>query len=157
MLSKTYPGEIDYFAIDYGDYVEAALADRFDAHAISGVDVSEYVARTLVMARVFEAVGAKETADKREWAVFSFRVADQTDTDLIAAQAATGKRVVGPYGYRFELYRPSGTRTHPDAAEFRRKLVKFAYMWKFFADPNVILTDFVDKDQAPGKWKALQF
>jgi hypothetical protein len=157
ILSMKYPGEIEYFGLDYGDYVEAALGSGFDIHAISRVDVSEYVARTLIMARVFEAVGAKETADKREWAVFSFRVADPTDTDLIAAQKATGKTVVPPYAYRFELYRPAGARSHPDLGEFRKKLVRFTYMWKFFTDPNVIITDFIDKEQAPGAWKALQF
>ena len=106
---------------------------------------------------VFEAVGAKETIDKKDWAVFSFRVADQKDPDLIAAKAATGRDVVGPYAYRFEMFRPAGTRTNPDAGEFRRRLVKFAYMWKFFADPNIVLTDFSDKDHAPGNWRALQF
>ena len=162
-LSVEFPDEIEYFALDYGDYVQAALDNRFDSTAIAMIDAQEYVARTLVMARVYEAVGAKgdtvkeTTAKKREWAVFSFRVADPLDPDLIAAQSATGKTLGGPYAYRFELYRPIGTRVHPDPAKFKKRLVKFTSIWKFFADPRLVLTDFVQDDKPPGPWRTLEF
>src|SRR5262249_51352980 len=58
VLSAEFPGEIEYFAINYGDYVQTALDNRFNGRAIAEVDAPEYVARTLVMARVYEAVGA---------------------------------------------------------------------------------------------------
>lgn len=154
-LSQQYPGEIEYFGIDYGDYVQVSLDNRFDCRVIAETDAMEYVARTLVMARVFEAVGAKETSTKREWAVFSFRIADAADPDLTKAQGTTGQKLGARYAYRFELYRPEGTRTHPQA--FNKKLVKFAYMYTFFADPSMILTNFVDKDNGPGQWSALKF
>ena len=99
----------------------------------------------------------KRTAKKREWAVFSFRVADPLDPDLIAAQSATGKTLGGPYAYRFELYRPIGTRVHPDPAKFKKRLVKFTSIWKFFADPSLVLTDFVQDDKPPGPWRTLEF
>jgi hypothetical protein len=131
---------VDYKLLAYGDYVEAALARRFDLSLISGTSVSEYIARTLTMAMVYESLMVTETADKAKWSVLSFRKAASEDPDLLKAMAAHRRRLDAQYTYRYEMIRHDGVQArHPDPARFDRVIVTFTEHVLLFADPTIVI------------------
>jgi len=134
------PGTVDYQLLAYGDYVEASLAGRFDLTAIAQTSVSDYIARTLTMALVYEALDVRERLEKAKWSVLSFRPADPKDPDLVAA-TALHKRTLDPrHTYRFEMILHEGKQeNHPDPAKFDRVLVSYKECVLLFADPTMVL------------------
>ena len=149
-ISSKFENEVEYSAIDYGDYVETALNKRFAIAAIGQTSAKEYAARTLVMARVYDYLGATSREEKSKWALFSFTAASSSDADLQEAQKATGDRISSNYAYRFEIFRYKGIRVHPDA--FMKMLVGFDEMVLIFADPKTVLRRKSDKS-----WEAKHY
>lgn len=123
--------------IEYGDFVKSALNNTFDYSIISKITLVEYTAATVVMARVYGALGALETEDKKEWVVFSFKRSEVNDPERMAAEHATNISLNAHYSYRFELFKYKSIEPHP--SDFRKKLVKFDKMEIFIADPQVVL------------------
>jgi hypothetical protein len=141
---------VDYQALAYGDYVEAALANRFDQSVIARTTVGDYLARTLTMALVYEALGASAHEDKVQWAVLSFRRAQPGDADLAQACAAWNRQLDPRWTYRYELIRHDGAQTeHPDPCRFDRVLVTYTERVLLFADPTVVLRRRSDGSWAP--------
>ncbi|KAB1068606.1 hypothetical protein F6X51_26585 [Methylobacterium planeticum] len=134
------PDTLDYQALAYGDYVEAALAARFDLAVIGSVSATEYIARTLTMAMIYEALEATEPAQKANWTVLSFRPARPDDPDLKAAVAAHRRALDQRHTYRFEMVRHDGERRpHPDSRKFDRLIVPIKEHVLLFADPTIVL------------------
>lgn len=149
-ISPDFKDEVEYNAIDYGDYVETALGNKFSITLIAKTSAEEYAARTLVMARVYNALGAKTTREKTEWALYSFKPPDPADADLLKAERETQRRLSPPHSYRFLVFRHKGSRIHPD--DFKKVLVKFDEMVLVFADPKTVL-----HRKSDGSWEAQDF
>jgi hypothetical protein len=137
-ISTKYKNEVEYNTLDYGDYVESALGKLFSIGAIARTSAKDYLSRTLVMARVYDSLGAKTVEKKREWPVYSFTQIKPADDDLKEAEAKTGKRINPDDGYRFEVFHYKSTRVDPD--DFTKALVAFDEMILVFADPKTVLT-----------------
>jgi hypothetical protein len=139
---------VEYKDLAYGDYVQTALDNGFTIDVIGRTSVEEYVARTLVMARVYEALGAATRLEKAQWAVLSFRPASASDADLQQASAATGRSMQRKFTYRFEVIQHKGHREHDDQTKFDKRLVDFEEIVLIFADPSVVLR----RNNADGSW-----
>lgn len=156
---------VEYSALAYADYVENALQNKFSLALTGKVDVREYEARILAMARVYRELGIKEedffrdgmsegeeraafdeiTAKKAEWSVLSFRTVSSADQELQQAQAQTNAELQSSPLYRFEIYRYGKP---PEDIDAPRK--------SFFAEETVTL--FVDPvrillKREEGEWK----
>ena len=141
---------VDYRALAYGDYAEAALANRFDSSVISQTTVDDYIARTLTMAMVYGALGAVAHEDKVRWAVLSFQLARPDDPDLADACAVWNRHLDPRYTYRFEMIRHDGAQTeHPDPCRFDHVVVTYTERVVLFADPTVVF-----RRRADGSWAA---
>lgn len=132
------PDKFDYKRLEYGDYVEAAMAGRFDLSSLADTTPFEYIARTLTMAMVYDSLGVSGRFEKSKWAVLSFKPADPNDPDLIAAKAEHGRALNPDHTYRFEMIRHDNeTEDHP--TQFDRLLVTAAERVLLFADPTIVL------------------
>ncbi|QOG20841.1 hypothetical protein [Bradyrhizobium sp. SEMIA] len=141
-------GKVEYASLAYADYVEKALSGGFDISEIGKTTVEEYVARTLTMGLVYRALGVETHDDKLKWSVLSFRMADPSDADLLAAQKATGRRLNKHFTYRYLVF-DHADRGAADPTDFKKVLVNFGSLKLLFADPTLVLT----KDSA-GDWSA---
>jgi hypothetical protein len=149
-VSSEFEQEVEYSAIDYGDYVESALGNKFSITRIGWTSAEQYAARTLVMARVYDSLGAKTTPEKTEWALYSFKAADPADTDFQQAERETKRKLSRPHAYRFVIFRPKGSRVHPK--NFKKVLVRYDEMVLIFADPKRVL-----RRKADGTWEAQDY
>lgn len=127
---------IEYADFAHGDYVESSLQKKFSLSLTGRVDVGEYEARVLAMAKVYDVLNI--TPDQRgEWSVFSFRQVQPTDSELKQAQTETGTTLVGSI-YRFEIYRHGNSSPNPD--DFRKQLVEIQETVTLFVTPlNILL------------------
>ncbi len=93
------------------DYVATALEGAFTSALTGEVDTREYIARTLALVRLHEAldIGAGDPA----WRLLSFRVVADGDPELARAEEQSGRRIVGR-AFRCVLGRASGQRPAPD-------------------------------------------
>jgi hypothetical protein len=139
--------QVEYTALAYGDYVEAALQNRFDISVIGATKVEEYVARTLTMARVYSALDSTSRLEKAKWALLSFRRPDKSDAELRAALKATKRTVQFEHTYRFEMIQYKDVRTGT-GTKFDKIFVSFDTIVLLFADPSVVLRRLDD-----GTWK----
>ena len=134
IISEANPHEIEYTSLAYGDYVEAALEGRFSPAAIARTSASEYVARTLAMARVYQLLEADTTEKKSGFGVFSFTPAPPELPERIAAEQAAGQALSPAHTFRFAVYKVGDKRTGT-GSEFRKTFVKFDELQVIFADP----------------------
>ena len=134
---------VEYMALAYGDYVEAALQSRFNISTIGSTTVGEYVARTLTMARVYSALDATSRLDKAKWALLSFRHPDSSDPDLQAALKKTKRTVQHEYTYRFEMIEYKQVR-EGTGKNFDRIYVSYDTIVLLFADPSIVLHKLPD-------------
>ena len=138
--------EVEYTALNYGDYVQTALDNGFHLTEIAATTLDDYAARTLTMARVYAALGARTTQEKVRWVVLSFRRADPGDADLRAACTATGRTLHPEQTYRFELFERVG-KSSPGQRPHRR-VVSFEATRLAFSDPAVVLLRTGEKWEA---------
>jgi hypothetical protein len=149
-LSTEFKDEVEYHALDYGDYVDSALDNKFSVTRMGWTSAEEYAARTLVMVRVYSALGAETTREKTEWALYSFTPADPDDPDLRQAERETQRRLGPSYAYRLVVFGHKGSRIHP--GDSKKVLVKYDEMVLIFADPKRVL-----RRKSDGTWEAQDF
>ncbi|MGG1151566.1 hypothetical protein [Bacillus wiedmannii] len=98
---------IVYPKMEYVDYVQIALDNKFSLTHTSKVGVSDYEARILTMAYVYKALGATRK-ERDKWIVLSFREVNHDDDELQAALNNFGDLSfdsISPKGtvYRYEM------------------------------------------------------
>jgi hypothetical protein len=142
--------EVEYMAIEYADYVEAALRKNFNFRLIAQTTAAEYGARTLAMARVYTSLGAVTREQKIQWALFSFVKSDPTDAERTEAEKNTGIRLSPDYAYRFKIFKHQEAKPNPE--NHRTKLVPFKEMLTIYADPQSVL-----KKNDDGNWTAYRY
>lgn len=143
--------EVEYRAIEYGDYVRAALDRKFNIEKIARTTAAEYAARTLVMSRVYTALGAVTRAQKREWALFSFTVAALGDEDRRQAEEGAKTRLSPSFAYRFKIFKHKPVPSDRKPQDHRNKLVAFDEMLLIFADPQCVIM------QEDGVWVSKRY
>ena len=143
---------VDYLDLAYADYVQAAIDKTFKVDVLGQTTTQEYIARTLVMARVYEALNATTRQAKAGIAVLSFKRPKHDDAELLKALKDTGRTVQREFVYRYEIIRHNGPEKHPDTSKFSRKIVKFDELLEIYADPSIVFM----KDKTAGKWKAYE-
>jgi len=144
--------EVEYRTIEYGDYVNAALESKFNIERIARTTASEYAARTLVMARVYAALGAITREQKRVWALLSFIQADPKDPERIKAEDESGARLSPAFAYRFKIFKHLPVAAEKQPKDHRNRLVGFKEMLTIYADPQCVL-----KQDDNGKWFANRY
>jgi hypothetical protein len=132
-----YPEEVEYSALAYGDYVEAALNKCFQYKRIDALSTLDYVARTVVMERIYQYVGAKTAVEKNAWCVYSFSRCDEFLKELSIAEREAGARIDRSTGHRVIVYRHGSRRIHPN--KFNKILVMQTDMTSIFVDHLKIL------------------
>jgi hypothetical protein len=139
---------VEYFNIEYIDYVENALQNRFSLQLTGKADIDEYEDRIKVMARAYIACGidiSKNTDDNvdvqrslAESPVLSFRKVESTDTDteLKEAQNQTGSQISGQI-FRIEIVNGQAMPADHDKKKMHLKVVnKFTC---FLGEENIVL------------------
>jgi hypothetical protein len=137
--------EVEYYSLDYVDWVEATLQQQFRFDRISDLGPEEYAARTLVTANVYHGLGATTTADKRRWAIYSFTKLAPSDAAWGEACAEARRSLSSRFTYKYLVFAPTGERRVRD---FRRVRVAFDEMITVVADPHTLL--FKPGD---GRWR----
>lgn len=84
----------------FADYVESAVANRFDIRATAQITFEEYVRRVFRTAQVRTYINQNPRLDIPQFALLSFTGMPNGDPDFTAITAATGATVEGP-AYRF--------------------------------------------------------
>ncbi|WP_322026770.1 hypothetical protein [Burkholderia sp. BCC1977] len=142
---------VEYIALAYADYVETALNRGFDISMIGQTTMEDYVARTLTMAMVYSALGVMKHEEKLTWSVLSFQFAVDTDTDLVEALNATGRRINTRYIYRYVMISHANQGVI-DPEDFMKIRVKYSSLHLVFADPTQVFI----RDNS-GTWTAHDF
>ncbi|MFP9097936.1 hypothetical protein ACLI09_02680 [Flavobacterium sp. RHBU_24] len=130
-------GTAEFLNIEYGDFIGPAKENKFDYSKITRITLEEYTASTLVMARVYGALDALTTAQKKIWTVFSFKRSKLSDTERQSAELSAGISLSSDYTYRFEMFKHTGVIQNPN--NFRTKLVHFDKIEVLYADPQTVL------------------
>ncbi len=143
---------IEYTNLDYGDYVRASLDNVFNMDVIGDINHQEYVARTVVMARVYQALGAKTTEEKVKYTVYSFKHIDaDSDQEFKDALAATKITLSSDYAFRFQIFEAKVVEGD-EGKPFDKVWVRYDEMKTIYADSiSVLLRD--DKNE----WTAKHF
>ncbi len=128
--------QVECTAMDYSDYVESALENRFSLAHTGKINVSEYQSRVLAMTRAYSAVGVVNPDRRGRWSVLSFRKLGSFDPEVQTAQAQTGRALQGTV-YRFELYRHGRVHNHP--TDMRKRRVDVLERVQLLMDPLQIL------------------
>lgn len=144
---------VEYPSFAHADYVESALHNQFSLTRTGQVDIREYRARVLSMARVYRALGIREedffrpgipedqafgniVREKAQWSVLSFRKVALPDQQLQQAQGQTNTVLQGTI-YRFQIYR-HGNQSQPQG-NHRKRRVEIGEMVTLYVDPVRIL------------------
>jgi len=101
---------VDYARFSHVDYVESALSGRFSLALTGRVDVDEYTARVIAMARCYAALAL----DPRDpsWRITSFRASAADDAERGRAESDTGA-ALGPAAFRVAFSRALEEREAP--------------------------------------------
>lgn len=133
------------------DYID--LLGTMTATLTSRIDTEEYQARILAMESVYWGLGIhdpdfvakygehaavyKVLQAKAAWAVLSFRAVQSDNSDLAAAQQATGARLAGPRHYFFHVYRWG--KQMPDPGDMRVAFVEMLEQATAYVSGNTTL------------------
>lgn len=141
---------IEFLSLDYGDYVEVGLGNGFNFQAVTGMTVMDYLARTVSMAHVWDAMELTDTVAKAKWSVLSFtREAEGADPSLSEWLAGAGRSLQWQWAFRFEMIRHDGiTRKHRLSRRFDTRVADILERRVYCADPRMVV-QFID-----GAWKA---
>ncbi|MGH1542598.1 MAG: hypothetical protein ACRBHB_19405 [Arenicella sp.] len=143
---------IEYSNLDYSDYVKGALNNIFNHSEIGKIDHKDYLARTVVMARVYQSLNAITTADKTKYTVFSFTQAiPKQDKELQKALKKTNSKINNDYSYRFEIFEALDT-PYTEGKPMDKVWVGYDKLQVIYADSITVLIR--DKN---GEWQATQF
>jgi hypothetical protein len=155
---------VDYPDINHVDYT--ILGGKMTAKLTSRIDLKEYGARVLAMARVYRALGVHfekqegnpdEAANrlqfaKSQWAVFSFRKLDAQSaglTELRAAEQQSKTRLRIGETYWFHVYSPG--KEVKDKENFKRVRVEMKEQTFFYVDGENVL-----RRNGNGKWERVE-
>ncbi len=156
ILGPTIPDpavkEIEYRNLFYADYINTALQVKFNYEIITKTTAAEYAARTLVMARVYAALGAITREEKVKWGIFSFINALSNDPELNQAESDTDCNLNQTFTYRFKMFKHKETFEQKPATDHRNILVEFDKMITIYADPKTVI---MKNDN--GKWEAKRY
>ncbi|MED3025637.1 MULTISPECIES: hypothetical protein [Bacillus cereus group] len=144
---------IECTSIDYVDYVDTALQNKFTLSLTKLINVEEYKNRVLAMAYVYLALGlslkdSKGIDEKRMWNILSFREVSFSDEELLIAQtqaknSSFGKITERKTVYRFELFQHTQTdKKHPctdKATDFSKYQIKISNKTICFVNGTNIL------------------
>lgn len=143
---------IEYVNIDYSDYVSTSLRNGFDLSSLSSMTPQEYLARTVAMARVYQALGAKTTNEKTKFAVLSFKYADVSqDFEFKKALEESGAILNNEYAFRFQIYEPL-EHIKNKKQPFDKVWVGYKKIQTIYGDPLTVLMKNDDN-----KWIKEQF
>ena len=100
---------LEYDKMEYVDYIDNALNNKFSLSLTGKIDTKEYKARVLSMAKVYRTMNLSSQTRGR-WSLFSFTKLDVTDD--------TSQRIINENPninlqepiYRFEMFRPDQER-----------------------------------------------
>lgn len=143
---------VEYSDLAYADYVKTSLENGFDLSTIGTMTPQEYLARTVVMARAYQVLGANSTEEKVKFTVLSFKNADfKNDAELKKALKKTTSELSSAHSYRFEIF-----EAKPAASE---KGKPFNKVWIGYDEIKVMYVDgltalFTDED---GQWQSRRF
>jgi hypothetical protein len=144
-------GTAVFSALSYGDWVETALRNGFRFGLLSKMTAKEYEEHTVVMQRVYQALGAVNGRAKANLAVLSFTRAKTSDPELQRAQRVTRRRLVRAHSYRFIIIRHI-PHTRATVGPFGKLEVAFKAIYKIFADQQSVLVH-----ETGGGWTAHDF
>lgn len=129
--------------LEYGDFVQTTLDNKFDYSKIGKINSEEYAARTLVMAVVYEALEATNRSQKASWTVFSFKKAkDSPKEELNTVKELlknTNASVNEKFLYRFVMFKPlmESDKTNED---YKLVNIKYDSMTIIYADPRFVVS-----------------
>ncbi|KJD42389.1 hypothetical protein [Paenibacillus terrae] len=134
---------LEYQRLDYADYVDSAIKNKYTLALTGNIDVTEYKARVLAMVYVYRALGIsfdseEETIleEKGNWSVYSFLKVQLSDEELQSAKSQTNTTIQGDV-YRFEMYRHGEKSV--DTKHFNKIRVEINEMVIVFVINNTVL------------------
>lgn len=147
----TGTGEIyEYASFDHVDYVNSALDGRFSLALTGRVNLAEYSARILAIARAYTALRTLgvERLEEEGWRIVSFRSADIEDEELQQAATETGTDL-GSAWYSMTLVRHDGVNKSQD--DHRKVRLQALETMEVFSGalPRVLIK------QEDGVWRAV--
>jgi hypothetical protein len=144
---------VEYFNIEYVDYVENALQNRFSLQLTGRVDIDEYEYRIKVMARAYIACGIdiSKKSDQvqrllAENPVLSFRKVQSGDTELKEAENQSGSQLSGQI-FRIEIVNGQAMIADDDRKKMHLKVLnKFSC---YVGEMNIVLIKHNDDGWVP--------
>lgn len=131
--------EVEFRSIVYADYVDTAIEQKFNYGMIAKTMASEYAARTLIMARVYTALGAVTREQKVAWGILSFVNVPVDDAEKQKAEQATNTKLNEYFTYRFKMFKHKPATSGNKPTTHKNVLVAFDEMLTIYADPQTVL------------------
>jgi hypothetical protein len=70
---------VEYLTFEYADYVKAICDESFDYERFANITLEDYIARTLVVARIFQHLGVSTRAERAPYGFVSFRLPTEAE------------------------------------------------------------------------------
>lgn len=140
---------IQYVLPEYIDYVGSALRNQLPYSQFAETPLEEYIARTLAVARVFQALGASNAAARAKFAVLNFCPAN--DEELRQLEKATGVRLQAGCAFHLEMASVGSASQVDGRLDVHR--VKIGPVELFLADTATVAR----RDGSPDGWQVYKF
>jgi hypothetical protein len=127
-------GVIEYQVFSYADYVKIMYEQSIAFETFAETTLEDYVARTLVVARVYQVLGAATREERAKYALLSFR--RPTGDEFEDLLAETGIKFDAARSYRLEIALLS--HLTPVPKRFDRIRAALASEELLFADPATV-------------------
>ena len=137
---------IEYDKMDYVDYIDNALENKFSLSLTGKIDTKEYKSRVLSMAKVYKTMNL--TSQTRGlWSLFSFTKLSVSDSISKEIMNEHSNVLLQDSIYRFDLYRPDQERL---AVENNHKKIRIPILENrvFVLDP----TNIFEENRVMGNW-----
>lgn len=128
---------VEYTAYEYSDYTNNALAGQLSLQGTGKTSSEAYQQRILAMQLAYFIVGARDRADKGQWAVLSFQQVVRPDAALEQAESEGGEKLPGDKFFFFSLYRYGAISTPADFTRRHVEVVQKVDM--FIGDSNLLI------------------
>ncbi|AXR17081.1 MULTISPECIES: hypothetical protein [Bacillus] len=149
VISKNGEEFIEYPTMEYVNYIDNALENKFTLSLTGLVDTKEYANRVLNMAFVYKFLGVKLegldrntlrgrreiTRRKGEWRVLSFQKVSSSNDELKTAQSQTGT-ILTENIYRFEIYKNDAQPIMVNSVKARFKIKEKSII--FIDEKNIL-------------------
>lgn len=127
-----------YSKLAYADYVRDIWEGKFAYELSANITLDEYIARTLVLARVMELQGATSTSERLKYPLLAFRRTTQLDIDMVRMKT----------GIKFEIRKTyvitlakSLSASKPVKGNPRLLTTKMGVPQVFYASLDVVVQD----------------